>query len=205
MTSNVLFSFFLKFVFITGVILSFGNTAQAQPPLPFNITNSDPTIVFTGDDLVVELDGSETLATYFVLFNGSPSGISASGTGSPLSITVPSASLINGATVTVEGFNGDATLMNGSFTLQVATPLTLTASTPTANDNTVAQNANITLTFDANADQSSIDGGTASDPTDDAIQIKGEQTGLVAGVYSGDGTTTITFNPDEDFNPGEVV
>jgi len=86
-----------------------------------------------------------------------------------------------------------------------AAPLEITESSPAANDNNVAQNANITLTFDANVSQSSIDGGTASDPTDDAIQIKGEQTGLVAGVYSGDGTTTLTFNPDEDFKPGEVV
>ncbi|MCG8323004.1 MAG: Ig-like domain-containing protein, partial [Cytophagales bacterium] len=81
----------------------------------------------------------------------------------------------------------------------------LISTTPVQNGTNISRDANIVLNFDVPMNQVSADGGTDGDITDDNIQIRGEQTGLVSGVFSGNGTNTLTFNPDVSFKPGEVV
>ncbi len=80
---------------------------------------------------------------------------------------------------------------------QASAQLNLVSLNPAANANGVARDADIVMTFD-----SDVDAGTLSAAN---IAIRGEQTGRLNGVFSGGGTTTITFNPDADFKPGEII
>ncbi|WP_436514593.1 FG-GAP-like repeat-containing protein [Ekhidna sp. To15] len=75
--------------------------------------------------------------------------------------------------------------------------LALQSHLPTANAQSITTDANITMTFDANIDEVTLDGTT--------VVVSGSQTGLIAGTFSGGGTTTITFNPTNDFFAGEQV
>lgn len=75
--------------------------------------------------------------------------------------------------------------------------LTLTSTSPSSGSTGVDTTANITATFDNNVQSSSL---TAAN-----FRVWGEFSGLIAGSYSGGGTSTITFNPTNDFYPGEKV
>ncbi|WP_340075923.1 FG-GAP-like repeat-containing protein [Leptobacterium sp. I13] len=71
------------------------------------------------------------------------------------------------------------------------------SSNPTAGANGVVRTSNIVMTFDAAI--------AAAQVTSANIQVRGEQTGLVAGSFSGGDTPVITFDPTVDFKPGEVI
>ena len=73
--------------------------------------------------------------------------------------------------------------------------LNLVSTTPSANSYNVPRNSNLTFTFDANV-------ATVNSSN---ITVYGEQTGLIAGTFSGGGTSTITFDPTTDFRAGEVI
>ncbi|MEP2667355.1 MAG: FG-GAP-like repeat-containing protein [Cyclobacteriaceae bacterium] len=75
--------------------------------------------------------------------------------------------------------------------------LALTGTTATKNETNVAINANITLSFDQDVAASSVNSNT--------IIVRGEQTGIINGVLSGGGTSTLTFDPTNDFKAGEVI
>ncbi len=75
--------------------------------------------------------------------------------------------------------------------------LNLLGTTPGSAENNVALNTNIVLNFDAPVDATSVNYST--------IRVNGEQSGLRTGVFSGGGTSTITFDPTDDFFPGEVI
>ncbi|XOV93447.1 MAG: BspA family leucine-rich repeat surface protein [Bacteroidota bacterium] len=81
----------------------------------------------------------------------------------------------------------------------------LGSSSPSANSTNINSSSNITLNFDSNVDQSTVDLSTTGDPSDDNIIISGSQTGLINGAFSGDGTSTITFDPISNFKPGELI
>ncbi|MDX2303968.1 MAG: FG-GAP-like repeat-containing protein [Microscillaceae bacterium] len=72
----------------------------------------------------------------------------------------------------------------------------LLSASPSANASGINPSTNLVFTFDAAVTAASVGSN---------IKIRGEQTGLIAGVLSGGGTTTITFNPTQDFKPGEVI
>jgi gliding motility-associated-like protein len=76
-------------------------TITDPQPIVQNITNAGPVAVCTGEDIVIQLGGSETGVTYEALVNGTPSGHTAPGTGGAITITVPAASFTNGQTLTV--------------------------------------------------------------------------------------------------------
>ena len=80
---------------------------------------------------------------------------------------------------------------------QAVAALNIVSLSPQANTNNVALNSSIAITFDQD-----IDGATANSTN---IVIRGEQTGILNGVFSGGGTPTISFNPDNDFKAGEVI
>ncbi len=89
-------------------------------PTAQNITTADPLDVCTGDDAVIDLDGSEVGVTYEILVNGVPSGTTAPGTGAAISITLPSASFADTDVLTVEGQLGVCTTpMTGSVTINL--------------------------------------------------------------------------------------
>ena len=107
-----------------------------------------------------------------------------------------------GSTTTVDSLivawpkGGTQVLTNVSTnqTLTV-TQVTLNTATPTANDVNVVKSANVTATFSENMQV----GNAAS------LVIHGVQTGELAGTYGGGGTTTLSFDPNNDFKPGEKV
>ncbi len=74
---------------------------------------------------------------------------------------------------------------------------TISSTSPTANSIDVALDASITLTFGATV--------AAMDATSANIIVVSAQNGPVAGAFSGGGTSTITFDPTSDFNPGDQI
>jgi hypothetical protein len=82
---------------------------------------------------------------------------------------------------------------------QVDVAVFVTDTSPAVNALSIATNSNISLTFSSNMDQSTFNTATS-------FNVDGSVTGLIsAGSFSGDGTPTITFNPDNDFKAGEVI
>lgn len=75
-------------------------------------------------------------------------------------------------------------------------PLQVTQSSPAANATDVTPNSPITLTFDADVDETTINS--------DNITIRGQQSGTLDGTWSVTGAEA-TFTPDEDFLAGEVI
>jgi hypothetical protein len=69
---------------------------------------------------------------------------------------------------------------------------------PTSNALDVLANSDISVTFNGN-----IDGTTLDD--DITFNVDGTISGEHQGAFSGGGTSTITFNPTNDFEVGEVV
>ncbi len=75
--------------------------------------------------------------------------------------------------------------------------MNITGIVPPQHGAHVALDADISITFDQ-----PIDGATLGATT---LIVRGSQTGVLSGAYSGGGTNTITFNPDNDFKPGEKI
>ncbi|NHN24973.1 T9SS type A sorting domain-containing protein [Flavobacterium jejuense] len=70
-------------------------------------------------------------------------------------------------------------------------------TTPLRNTTNIPANTNIVLTFDTTTDANTLNAST--------ILVSGSQTGLIAGVFSGQGTPVVTFIPNATFKPGEVI
>jgi gliding motility-associated-like protein len=75
--------------------------------------------------------------------------------------------------------------------------LNIVSIIPQANAVNVAANANISITFDLTINAASL--------SNSSIVIRGSQSGVFSGVFTGGGTTVITFNPDNNFRSGETV
>ena len=73
----------------------------------------------------------------------------------------------------------------------------LTSSTPATASNTVSLDSDIKLTFDSPVKTSTLNASN--------IVITGKNTGIISGTFSGGGTTSVVFNPTNDFKPGEVI
>ncbi|MFK5856754.1 MAG: FG-GAP-like repeat-containing protein [Bacteroidota bacterium] len=73
----------------------------------------------------------------------------------------------------------------------------ITSTSPAMNEQNIAVSSNITLNFNE-----AISGATL---TADNIVIHGDQSGKINGTFSGGGTSTIVFNPTNDFFNGEVI
>lgn len=71
---------------------------------------------------------------------------------------------------------------------------TFTSSTPIANSINATIDANVVMTFSA-----------AVTLSDTNTIISGSLSGEIPGTFSGGGSTSITFNPDEDFKYGEII
>ena len=76
-------------------------------------------------------------------------------------------------------------------------PLELSSTAPISNQNTVTLDTDITLTFNLAVKTSTVNASN--------IVITGKNTGIISGTFSGGGTTTVGFNPTNDFKPGEVI
>ncbi|MEL6561003.1 MAG: FG-GAP-like repeat-containing protein [Bacteroidota bacterium] len=80
---------------------------------------------------------------------------------------------------------------------QNSTPLILLSSSPAKNATNVASDSDISLTFDTDVDNSTLNNSN--------IVISGNQTGLISGFFTGGGTPTVTFSTFTDFKPGEII
>ena len=103
----------------------------------------------------------------------------------------------------VTGRGGDWTLETATGPIETAAlsvpdysdQLAVTGITPSAHALNVAASGNIVLTF-----------GTATTLTKDTdFFVRGSLSGQINGTLTGNGTTTVTFDPTTDFKPGEVV
>lgn len=88
-------------------------------------------------------------------------------------------------------------LLIGCVGLARAQNITITNINPAANANHVAINSNITITFDQPINSATL--------TSSNLVVRGSQTGVIAGTWSGGGSAAITFNPAKDFRLGEVI
>ncbi len=82
-------------------------------------------------------------------------------------------------------------------TLSSAQNIQITNITPSINQNNVSRSANIVIEFDQNISAASLNEST--------VIVRGSQSGILNGVFSGAGSTTVTFNPDNDFRLGEII
>lgn len=89
---------------------------------------------------------------------------------------------------------------NGNFIILdrgTINPLVLNSTTADRNEINVSVSGNLTFTFDQNVAGPSVNNNT--------VIVRGEQTGIISGTLSGGGTSTITFDPTENFKAGEVI
>ena len=73
----------------------------------------------------------------------------------------------------------------------------LIATAPLRNSTHILANTAIILTFDSTTDVATINANT--------LLVSGSQSGLIAGVFSGQGTAIVTFTPNAPFKPGEMI
>ncbi|MEO9571662.1 MAG: FG-GAP-like repeat-containing protein [Polaribacter sp.] len=73
----------------------------------------------------------------------------------------------------------------------------LISTSPLASATNISAAANIILTFDSAIDATSV--------TSTNIVISGSQTGIIEGVFTGGNSSSITFNPNNNFKPGELI
>jgi hypothetical protein len=77
-------------------------------------------------------------------------------------------------------------------------PLLVTSTSPARNELNVSTSGNVQVTFDIEADQSTLN--------DSTFVVNGRSTGIHQGVYTYDvPTRTVTFDPATDFAYGDVV
>ena len=77
------------------------------------------------------------------------------------------------------------------------TTVEITSVSPAVNNITTPPNSNIVLSFTGTIDAALVNANN--------IVIRGNQTGIIAGTFSGGDTNTITFDPTTDFAPGEII
>ena len=106
---------------------------------------------------------------------------------------------VNNQTLDLDGnpriFN--SIIDRGPFENQTASATQVTATSPTANATNVALDTNIVLTFDGAVANANVNANN--------ILVQGSQTGTIAGAFSGGDTTEITFDPTNNFKPGETI
>ena len=169
-------------------------------------TIQDVSISDSNDFGILVTEGSPTI-TNSSIFNN-PTGINNTGAGTVMAANNWWGDISGPSHATNPSGTGDAVSDGVDFMpFLTATPgqLNLLGSIPAANVTQVASNANLILNFDKAVDQSSVDNNTTLDPTDDNIIITGSQSGLIAGTFSGDGSLSITFDPDNFFKLGETI
>ncbi len=163
----------------------------------FTVTFSEPVTDIETGDFALALTGSAS---------GTIDDVS-SASGSSVSVTVNGVS--PGGTLGLDfshdaldsvldaAGNPAATDFTGETYTVVAQPV-VTAHVPDSNALGVATGSTIAVTFNMNMAQSPFD-------DDSTFNVNGSLSGRFFGMFSGDGTPTITFHPYNGFKPGETV
>jgi hypothetical protein len=176
-----------------GEVLLSRNVGPPSPlPAP-TITGLAPDSGPVGTPVV--LTGTSLTDVTGVFFNGlAAPGFALTGAGTSLRVAVPAGASSGPVTVATEEA-GTAT-SPGSFTVTVPVPVLLTGIVPGRNASNVPLATNVVATF-----QSPITAATA-----DNVRVFGSQRrGRRPGSLTGGGTAALTFDPAQDFAPGERV
>nr|GFB66938.1 hypothetical protein [Tanacetum cinerariifolium] len=153
--------------------------------------------VLTSDDRgnVVSLVGTNLTDVAGVYFNGVAAlGFALSGSGTSLNVVVPAGA--SSGTVTVATEDAGIAVSPSSFTVTVPVPVLLTSIVPTRNSPAVPPGSVLAATFTA-----PITAATAGN-----IRVFGNQRrGRRPGSLTGNNSHTLSFDPDQDFMPGEQI
>ncbi len=174
---------------------------------PSNISLTSNTISETSSigSLVGTLSAtdSDTSSNFFTFSFASGNGTNDADNGS---FTISGTSLLTSTTLDYEtkdsytiyiNVNDGTTDFAKSLTVSVTNLLELSSTAPISNQNTVTLDTDIAVTFDSPVKTSTVNASN--------IVITGKNTGIISGTFSGGGTTTVGFNPTNDFKPGEVI
>ncbi|MFD2719003.1 FG-GAP-like repeat-containing protein [Hymenobacter monticola] len=164
------------------------------PPLPSpTIAALTPNIGPVGTSVVIT--GTNLTDVTAVRFNGTTApGYVLNGTGTSISVAVPAGAATGVVTVATEDA-GTATSA-APFTVTLPVPVLLTATSPARHAVSAPRGANVSATFSV-----AITTATAGN-----LRVFGNQRrGNRPGVLTGGGTPTLTFDPTQDFMPGEAV
>jgi hypothetical protein len=174
------------------------------------ITGSDPGLVAIGDldgdgkpDMAVANNGSNTVSVFRNI--SSTGSITSSSFAAKLDFTTgsgPSSVAIGDldgdgkADLAVASYNNNKVLVLRNE-LDVPSLIETLTVAPAVNAQQIAASSNIIVVFDATIADANVGTGT--------FRVKGEQTGMYTGTFTGGGSNTITFDPANDFKPGEVI
>ena len=164
------------------------------PPLPAPaIISLNPTAGPVG--AVVTISGTALTDITEVRFNGLPApSFSLNGQGTGLSVTVPAGA--SSGPVTVSTAEAGSATSPTAFTVTIPVPVLITSVLPARNAASVPVGANVSATFTA-----AITTATAG-----SLRVFGNQRrGRRPGTLSGGGTPALTFDPSQDFAPGEHI
>lgn len=167
---------------------------ELLPPLPAPIiTSLTPAEGPIGT--VITLMGSSLIDVTAVAFNGTAApGFVLRDAGTRLEVTVPTAATSGFVTATTD--EAGTAISPVPFTVTVPVPVLITATTPRPNASNVPLAATVSASFVA-----PVTAATAGNLRVFGNQLRGRRPGTV----SGGGTSTLTFDPTQDFAPGEQV
>ena len=174
------------------VVLSRNVGSPPPPPAPA-ITSLLPTSGPVGTS--VALAGTNLTDVAGVYFNGvaAPS-FTLSSSGTNLSVVVPAGASSGPVTVVTE--DAGTAISPSSFTVTVPVPVLLTSITPTRNASAAPPNSILAATFTV-----PITAATAGNIRVFGSQRRGQRPGSLIGGNS----RTLSFDPDQDFMPGEQI
>lgn len=89
------------------------------------------------------------------------------------------------------------TLLVGLISFSAFAQLNFVSISPGIHASNVAPNANIEITFNTLLDVATL---TAAN-----VKVRSRYLGVIPGAISGGGTTTLVFNPTDDFRPGDII
>ncbi len=90
---------------------------------------------------------------------------------------------------------GSATSVGAAYVYHLDLPLVLLSVNPIPNDTDALPNSNITATFSENMNEGNPN----------TYVVHGSLSGKLNGTYSGGSSPTLTFDPQDDFKPGEEI
>ncbi|MEQ8905559.1 FG-GAP-like repeat-containing protein [Ekhidna sp.] len=198
--------------------LDIANISDAENTLKWakNKSNTTPTVENFIDDqnaiggitfsftlpgnIFNDVDGNHLLSYQATLSDSSPLPSWLSFDNETLQFSgTPSTEDIGTITVKVIASDPAGASAEDEFDIEVAQPpiLAILSTSPARNENHISTTDNIVINFDANVESSTLNTSN--------IIVRGEASGLIDGAFSGGGTSTITFNPDNSFIVGERV
>ncbi|MET4074605.1 FG-GAP-like repeat-containing protein [Hymenobacter sp. UYCo722] len=168
---------------------------EGPPPAlaPAAVASLLPAFGPVGTSVIIA--GTGLVDVVAVLFNNTPAtGFTANAGGTSLTVAVPAGASSGLVTVVTEDA-GSAT-SPAPFTVTTPVEVLLTSINPARNAPSAARSTAVTATFSA-----PITAATAGNLRVFGSQRGGRRTGTV----TGGGTATLTFTPDQEFAPGELV